>query len=87
MKYLHEVWLNGIGEPHRLRLENDDLFKKYRAWLQSAEGFTDKGVVFDYTEKDVTRTVAFNFSSVASMSLEKIDEPNERRSLGFFTPR
>jgi hypothetical protein len=83
MVYLHEIWLNGSREPHRLRLENDDLFQAYQRWVQDDVGFKARGFVLSYTEKEELKTVAFNFSGVSCITVEKIDEANERRSMGF----
>jgi hypothetical protein len=83
MIYLHEVWLNGAHEPQRFRLDCDDLFQAYQRWMQNDAPSTERGIVFSYTEKETTRTIALSFSGIACLSLEKLDEPNERRSMGF----
>jgi hypothetical protein len=85
MVYLHEVWLIGSSEPHRLRLENDNLFQAYQRWIQSDQTFQARGLVFPYAEKETTKTAAFNFHGVSCITVEKIDEASERRSMGFGT--
>ncbi len=52
----------------------------------SAEAVHHRGFVFTYTDKESTRTVALNFSGVSCMTVEKIDEGSERRSMGFLRP-
>jgi hypothetical protein len=86
MVYLHEVWLHGQNEPQRLRLENDELFKAFQRWIEKDVEFKSNGHVCTTSEKDVRKTVALNFSRIACIMLEKIEEATQRPALGFSSP-